>query len=89
MRPELAVEERVDDVCPGHKWAITQTMPLGTVYVYLCTGEVKPIANAGSICMDEDLLCVCGYDGQPIATFPREDVYLCTHHAEAPTLPPC
>ncbi len=62
-------------------------MPECTIYVHLCNGEIRAIPHAGKISIDRDLLCVCGSDCIPRATFPREDVYFCSRCEDAPAPP--
>jgi hypothetical protein len=59
-----------------------------TLYVYLCSGEVKVIPNAPSIRLEQGVLCVCGDHCLLIETFPRKDVYFCSRLPVEPP-PPC
>ncbi len=62
--------------------------PGRTLYVYLCSGEVKVIPNAPSIRLERSVLCVCGDHCLLIETFPRKDVYFCSRLPVEPP-PPC
>jgi len=90
MKPEVPLGSREDEAGKVPERLGGQTLkPECTIYVYLCTGEVRAIPHSGTISIDQDLLCVCGNDTRPRATFHREDVYFCSRCGNVPAPPLC